>query len=232
MHDNITPELHKKHRDRMKEKFLREGFDAFTDYEILELVLYYAIPQGDVNPIAHMLLDKFLTPSAVFNATVEELCEVKGIKSHSAILIKMIPSLAQYYASLSAREKKFIQTSQDAGQFVCSMIGCEKREVFAVMCLDSQRKVLAFEILDEGTVSQANVHPRKVVACALKHNASAVILAHNHPSSGAYASENDRMLTAQLCNILEGMDIEVIDHIISVSTEKFVSMADSGLMPN
>lgn len=232
MHDNITPELHKKHRDRVKDKFLKEGFAAFTDYEVLELVLYYSIPQGDVNPIAHMLIDKFKTPSAVFDASVEQLCEVKGIKKHTATLIKMIPALAGYYTSLSSREKKFIQTSQDAGQFVCSMIGCEKREVFAIICLDTQRRILAFEIVDEGTVSQANVHPRKVVACALKHNASAVILAHNHPSSGAYASENDRLLTAQLCNILEGMDIEVIDHIISVSTEKFVSMADSGLMPN
>ena len=232
MHDNVTPELHKKHRDRMKDKFIKEGLGAFTDYEVLELILYYAIPQGDVNPIAHMLLDKFLTPSAVFNASIEQLCEVKGIKKHSATLIKLIPALAQYYTSLSAREKKYIRTSQDAGQFVSSMIGCEKREVFAVLCLDTQRRVLAFEVLDEGTVSQANVHPRKVVACALKHNASAVILAHNHPSSGAYASENDRLLTSQLCTLLEGMDIEVIDHIISVSTEKFVSMADSGLMPN
>ena len=232
MHDNVTPHLHKKHRDRVKDKFLKEGFDAFTDYEVLELVLYYSIPQGDVNPIAHLLLDKFKTPSAVFNASIEQLCEVKGVKKHTATLIKMVPSLAGYSTSLSSREKKFIQTSQDAGQFVCSMIGCEKHEVFAIICLDTQRRVLAFEILDEGTVSQANVHPRKVVACALRHNASAVILAHNHPSSGAYASENDRVLTSQLCNLLEGMDIEVIDHIISVSTEKFVSMADSGLMPN
>lgn len=232
MHDNITPELHKKHRERMKSKFLKEGLSAFTDYEVLELLLYYAIPQGDVNPLAHMLLDKFLTPGAVFGATVEQLCEVKGIKKHTALLIKLVPQLAQYYTSLSAREKKFIATSQDAGEYVCSMIGCEKREVFAVICLDTQRKVLAFEILDEGTVSQANVHPRKVVACALKHNASAVILAHNHPSAGAYASENDRMLTSQLCTVLEGIDVEVIDHIIAASTEKFVSMADSGLMPN
>ena len=96
MHDNVTPQLHKKHRDRMKEKFLKEGFDAFTDYEVLEMILYYSIPQGDVNPIAHMLLDKFLTPSAVFNASVEQLCEVKGVKRHTATLIKMIPALSQY----------------------------------------------------------------------------------------------------------------------------------------
>ena len=91
---------------------------------------------------------------------------------------------------------------------------------------------MAFEILEEGTVSQANVHPRKIVECVIKHNASSVILAHNHPSGGAYASEDDRLLTRKLCDILEGMDVHVIDHIIAVSPEKFVSMADSGLMPN
>ena len=232
MHDEKTPELHKKHRERVRNRFLNEGLSAFEDHEVLELLLFYAIPQKDLNPLAHKLINSFKTANAVFNAPIERLCEVGGISIKTATLIKMVPQLAQFYNSLSAREKKVILNSQDAGEYVCSMIGGEKREVFAVICLDTQRKVLAFEILDEGTVSQANVHPRKVVECALRHNASAVILAHNHPSSGAYASENDRMLTSQLCTILEGIDVEVTDHIIAASTEKFVSMADSGLMPN
>lgn len=232
MHDEKTPEVHKKHRERVKTRFLKEGLSAFADHEVLELLLFYAIPQGDINPLAHRLLEKFSTPSAVFNASEEELRTVSGIGEHAAVLIKLIPQISRYYTGLSVREKKYISTSQDAGEYVCGMIGCEKREVFAIICLDAQRKVLAFEILEEGTVSQANVHPRKVVECALKHNSAAVILAHNHPSAGAYASENDRALTAQLCALLEGMEINVIDHIIAASAEKFVSMADSGLMPN
>lgn len=232
MHDDKTPELHKKHRARVKNRFLKEGLSSFEDHEVLELLLFYAIPQGDLNPLAHKLMEKFKTPGAVFNATLEELCSVEGIGEHAATLIKLIPEISQYYNSLTTREKKFISTSQDAGKYVCSMIGCEKKEVFAIICLNAQRKVLAFEILEEGTVSQANVHPRKVVECVLKHNSSAVILAHNHPSAGAYASENDRLLTSRLCTLLEGMDIDVIDHIIAASSEKFVSMADSGLMPN
>lgn len=232
MHDDKNPELHKKHRARVKARFLKEGFSSFADHEVLELLLFYAIPQGDLNPLAHKLIDHFKTPGAIFNAPYEELCNIDGIGEHTATLIKMIPEISGYYNSLAVRDKKVISTSQDAGEYVCSTIGCKKQEVFAIICLDAQRKVLAFEILEEGTVSQANVHPRKVVESVLKHNSASVILAHNHPSAGAYASENDRQLTSQLCALFEKMGIDVIDHIIAASTEKFVSMADSGLMPN
>ena len=232
MHDEKTPYLHKNHRERVKKRFLSEGIDSFADHEILELLLFYAIPQGDTNPVAHKLIEKFSSPSSVFNASLEELCEVDGIGSHSAILIKMIPQLTQYYMRLSVRDKTQLMTSQDSGKYVCGMIGCLKKEVFAVICLDSQRNIIAFDILEEGTVSESNVHPRKVVEFALRHNASAVILAHNHPGGGAYASEDDRAITRQLCLLLEGMGIDVIDHIIAASSEKFISMSDSGLMPN
>lgn len=224
--------VHKNHRERVKERFLKEGLSAFADHEVLELLLFYAIPQGDTNPLAHKLLEKFKTPNAVFNASVEELCTVSGVQKHTAALIKLIPEISQFYTALSVREQKTIHNSQEAGKYVCAKIGLEKKEVFAVICLDSQRNVLAFEILEEGTVSQATIHPRKVVEFVLRHNASSVILAHNHPSGGEYASENDRILTQQLCSLLEGMDISVTDHIIAASADKFVSMADSGLMPN
>ena len=224
--------IHKSHRERVKERFLKEGLGAFADHEVLELLLFYAIPQGDVNPLAHRLLERFSTPSSVFNASVEELCMVDGIKTHTAVLIKLIPQLSQFYNSLAVREKKALYNSQEAGSYICGMLGYRKSEVFAVVCLDAQKNVLAFEILEEGTVSNANIHPRKVVECVVRHNASAVILAHNHPSGSAFASENDRIITEQLCTILEGMDINVIDHIIAASADRFISMADSGLMPN
>lgn len=224
--------MHEGHRQRLKNRFLSEGLSSFEDHEVLELLLFYAIPQGDTNPLAHRLLDHFSTLSSVFDASVEELCSVSGVKEHTATLIKLIPQISQFYTSLSVREAKYLSHVEEAGRYVCGMIGCLKNEVFAVICLDSQNKVLAFEILESGTVTQANVHPRKVVECALRHNASSVILAHNHPSGGAYASESDRLLTSKLCNLLEGMDIRVVDHIIAASSSKFVSMSNSGLMPN
>ena len=224
--------MHEGHRQRLKKRFLAEGFTSFQDHEVLELLLFYAIPQGDINPIAHRLLEKFSTISGVFGASVTELCTVKGIKEHSAVFLKTIPAFSQFYASLATREKKAIITSFDAGQYVCSMIGGLTKEVFAIICLDAQRKVIAFEILEEGTVSHSNVSPRKVVECAIRNNASQVILAHNHPSGTLMASENDRIITAKLCDLLEGMDIMVVDHIIATYNDKYLSMADSSLMPN
>ena len=232
MHDGKTPELHQKHRERVRSRFLKEGFSSFEDHEVLELLLFYAIPRADTNPLAHKLINEFKTANSLYNAPIEQICKKGGVSEKTAVLIKMIPELARHYNSLAARDIKYISTSQEAGEYVCSMIGRETNEVFAVICLNTQRKIIAFEIIDEGTVSQANIHPRKVVECALRHNASSVILAHNHPSAGAYASENDRLLTSQLCKVLEGIDIEVTDHIIAASHEKFISMADSGLMPN
>lgn len=224
--------MHEGHRQRLKQRFLEEGLTSFQDHEVLELLLFYAIPQGDTNPIAHRLLEKFSSISGVFGASVEDLCTVKGIKEHSAVFLKAIPAFSQFYASLAVREKKTISTSYDAGQYVCGMIGGLMKEVFAVLCLDAQRKVIAFEILEEGTVSRSDVSPRKVVECAIRHNASQVILAHNHPAGTLCASETDRILTARLCDLLEGMDIMVVDHIIATHGDKYLSMADSSLMPN
>lgn len=224
--------MHTGHRQRLKKRFLEEGLSSFQDHEVLELLLFYAIPQGDTNPLAHELINKFSSLSGVFNASVEELCEVKGVREHTAVFIKTIPAFSQFYQSLAVREKKTIQTSYDAGTFVCGMIGGLTNEVFAVICLDAQRKVLAFEIVEEGTVAQANVSPRKIVECVVRHNASSIILAHNHPSGSLCASENDRILTAKLCDLLEGMDVQVIDHIIATHNDKYLSMSDSSLMPN
>lgn len=224
--------MHEGHRQRLKKRFLEEGLTSFQDHEVLELLLFYAIPQGDTNPIAHRLLEKFSTVSGVFGASVEELCTVKGVKEHTAVFLKTIPAFSQFYQSLAVRDKKLLATSYDAGKFVCGMIGSLPNEVFSVICLDAQRKVIAFEILEEGTVSRSDVSPRKVVECAIRHNASQIILAHNHPSGTLVASENDRLITSRLCDLLEGMDIMVVDHIIATYDDKYLSMADSSIMPN
>ncbi len=224
--------MHKGHRQRLKKRFLEEGLGSFQDHEVLELLLFYAIPQGDTNELAHTLLDRFSSLLGVFGASKEDLCGVKGVKEHTAVFIKAIPAFTQFYSSLLIREKKVLTSSYDAGIYVSAMIGSLQKEVFAVICLDAQRRVLAFEKIEEGTVSGASVSPRKVAEYVIRHNAASIILAHNHPSGTLCASENDRRLTSKLCDIFENMDIPVIDHIIAVPGGKFLSMCDSSLMPN
>ncbi len=220
------------HRLRVKKRFASEGFSSFQDYEVLELLLFYAIPQGDVKPLAKKLLAHFHTLRAVFDADIESLKKVSGIGEHTATLITMVPRLSQFYVSLASRDKKTISSTAEAGRYVCDMIGANAVEVFSVICLDSKRRVLAFKNIETGTVTQANVHPRKVVEFAIRHNAAAVILAHNHPSGTMQASENDRMITRQLCDLFEGLGIHVIDHIIAAGPTRFLSMSDNGIMPN
>ena len=222
--------MHKGHRLRLKQRFLSEGLSSFEDHEVLELILYYTIPQGDTNPLAHRLLERFQTLDGVFNADEKVLSEVEGIGSHTAVLLKLIPQLSQLYASLALRSRDKILSTSEAGAFVCGRIGLLKNEVFALVCLDAQRRILAFEIIDEGTVSQANVHPRKVLECALRHNSSVVILAHNHPSGSLIASENDRQFTKKLCSVFEAVGIEVADHIIAVNAGQYTSMRDEGII--
>lgn len=222
--------MHEGHRLRLKQRFLSEGLNSFEDHEVLELILYYTIPQGDTNPLAHRLIERFHTLSGVFNADEKDLLEVEGIGSHSATLIKLIPQLSQLYASLAMRSRSKILSTSDAGEYVCSRIGMLSNEVFALVCLDAQRQILAFEIIDEGTVSQANVHPRKVLECALRHNCSAVILAHNHPSGSLIASENDRLFTKKLCSVFDAVGIEVADHIIAANSAQYTSMRDEGII--
>ena len=224
--------MHKKHRQRLKNRFLEEGLGSFNDHEVLELLLFYAIPRKNTNDLSHRLIKRFSSLSAVFDATVDELCSVEGIGEHAATFIKMIPHFSQYFRELSAKNTYTLENSFSAGQYVCRMIGNLPNEVFSVICLDAKRRILHFEILESGTVSRSSVHPRKVVECAIRHNASSVILAHNHPAGTLTASENDRRLTDTLCELLEGMDIEVIDHIIAAPDDKFLSMSNSSLMPN
>lgn len=224
--------IHDGHRERVRERLLREGLAGFADHEVLELLLFYAIPRGDTNPTAHELLEKFGSLKNVFDADITELKNTKGVGSNAATLIKLIPEITGVYSSLALRGNYIIRNTQDAGLYACAKIGSLSKEVFSVICLDSKRAVTAFEIVEQGTVSQAAVHPRKVVECALRYNAAAVILAHNHPSGNAAASENDRQLTKELCLLLDGIGINVLDHIITTSAQSYSSMSDHGLMPN
>lgn len=225
--------MHEGHRQRLKKKFLSGGITSLEDHEVLELLLFYTIPKKDTNPLAHRLIEHFGgNIKAVFGAKTEELVKIDGIGEHTASLIKLVPQIASFYMALDSRDKAAINNSQEAGMYVCSKIGLSDIELFAVMCLDAQRNIQAFEILERGTVSQANIHPRKIVECALRYNAASVILAHNHPSGGTAVSEDDRIMTKNICPVLEGMGIEVIDHIIATSGHTYISMSDHGLMPN
>ena len=219
--------IHNNHRTRMKERFRDHGLDSFTDIQVLELLLFYAIPRKDTNPIAHALLKHFGSLAQVLDASVEELQKVEGIGENAALFLKLIPAAGKAYMIDSARHDVILDTLDKCGKYLQNyFIGCRVEKVY-LLCLDAKCKVLACKEIGEGSVNSAGISTRKVVETALAVGASAVILAHNHPSGIALPSAEDMQTTKRIAMALQAVEITLVDHII-VADFDHTSMAQSG----
>lgn len=213
-----------KRRQRMRNRFYKEGIDSFEPHEALEMILYFAIPRHDTNPIAHRLIDHFGSFHAVLEADREDLISF-GLTENTAALLNMFPSFLNYYTKSRSEGTPFLSDTTAMGNFAVSKIGTRTNEAFGVICLTTQRKYINFEIVAEGTVNSTSVPPRKVAECALRNKAAQVVLVHNHPGGSLAPSAEDRALTNKLTAMLKAMDIEVPDHII-VANGRFLSMCE------
>ena len=222
--------LHDKHRARKKKQFREHGLDAFADHEVLELLLYYAIPRVDTNPIAHRLIDRFGSLYGVFSASVSELSGVEGVGEHTATLLTLLMPLYRRVKTTSKRRELSLASAERAGEYFSDLFLGVKREEMYEACLDAKGKLLACYRVAAGGTDAVNVNMRRVVENALHCQASAVILAHNHPSGVALPSPDDNATTLAAFDALRTVDIPLIDHII-VADGDFVSLRDNGLLP-
>jgi DNA repair protein RadC len=218
------------HRKRLKQKFTTSGIEALHEYEVLELLLTYAIPQKNVKPPAKELLRVFGSLRGVVDAEIADLEEIKGISEHSAILLKLVKDVAALYLKQKAKEKKQVTCTTELLDFCRTVMGGKRDEEFCVIYLDAQNQMIEFEIIQKGVVNQAVVYPRQVLESALKKKASAIILAHNHPSGHVRPSDADIRLTKTIQETAKVLDILVHDHII-VGESRFFSFREEGLMP-
>lgn len=219
--------IHDGHREKMRQRYLKGGLEGFADHEALELLLYYAIPRRDTNPIAHALMERYGSLSAVLTAPVEDLCKVEGIGESAAILLRLAPQLYQK-ARLSDAEQETVLNSVDrVGTYLLQRFIGERREVVYQLCLDRKGKLLACKRLGEGGVASADLDVRKLMENAILTSASAVILAHNHPSGVALASKEDYAATTRVREALATIGVTLVDHII-VADGDYVSLKDSG----
>lgn len=220
--------IHDGHRQRLKERFLQEGLDHFSDIQVLELLLFYCIPRQDTNPIAHALLDRFGSLSQVLEAPVEALCKVPGIGQSAAVLLSMILPLNRCYQKDRMENVRILARVEDCGAYLVPHFHGRRNETVFLLCLDAKCKVLGCREVGEGSVNSAGVPIRRIVETALGMNASTVVLAHNHPSGLALPSGDDVQSTYRVAAALNAVDIALADHIV-VADEDFVSMAQSGL---
>ncbi len=223
--------LHGGHRGRLKTRFLKEGMDGFADHQVLELLLFYAIPRLDTNPAAHRLLQRFGSISAVLEADPKDLAAVEGVGSNAAAFLSMIPQVTRrYFLDRVKHTRKALNTSEAAADYLVPLMAGRPEEVFYLVCLDSRLSVLYPALISEGTVKDALVHPRHVVEAAVRHKAASVILAHNHPAGSARPSAHDHKLTHNLVQALGGINVQVVDHII-VAGDQIYSFQREGTLP-
>ncbi len=208
------------HRKRLKERFVQCGLDDFNEFNALELLLFYTIPQKDTNPIAHRLIEKFGSFPEVLDAEYDDLITVDGVSDHTASFLKLIPQAARYYQSKKLEERKEFATLQDIGDYlVGKYVGIVKETVYMLL-LDNKRSLISCERVHEGSVNSAAISVRKMAETALKKRAAAVVIAHNHPEGLAIPSPDDLLITKSLRSALMTLEIEFIDHFI-IAEDKY-----------
>lgn len=222
-------EIHEGHRDRLKRRFSEQGLDSFEDHNALELLLFFALPRRDTNPLAHELINRFGSLEEVFAAPADELSKVPGLGENAVLLIKLIPELSRRCAMSRNRPDEIIDSSEKAGDFLIPLYQNERDEVVYVMCLDAKNKLLCCKQLFRGVTNTAEIGMRKIAEFALAKNASSVIISHNHTSGIAIPSMEDEAATKLVKQTLGPIGVTLTDHII-VAGDDFVSMADSGLI--
>lgn len=221
---------HHGHRERVYNRFLREGLDNFEEHQALELLLFFAKPRCDTNPLAHTLIEEFGGFAQVLDAPINQLMKIKGVGLVCAVLLKLIPAMGRYYYISRDKNIQQICSDEEAVQFFISRFHGYTEERFMVAFLDDKRKVLRCMTLAEGIRNAVAVNSSRIVTEAVLAGATNVILAHDHPGGVALPSDNDLWLTAQIARMLQTVNISLCDHVI-ISEGDGISFASSGCMP-
>ncbi len=205
---------HGGHRARMKQRYLKTGLEGMADHEILELLLYYAIPKQDTNALAHRLTDEFGSLSGVLDAPVESLMQVDGVGQHTATLLNLLPQLMRAYREDLLRTRAEIKSTASAKSYCSTLLEGRRDETFYVISLDNNNRVLNTKKICEGTIDALSFYPRVIVEAIFKSNGKKAILCHNHPSGILRPSDLDIKATMEIRDVLEGVDVVLLDHVI------------------
>lgn len=218
------------HRERLRQRFAKSGFNGFHDYEVLEFLLTFIFRQGDVKPLAKSLIRKFGSFSKVLDAPVHELEKVKGMGAASALNLTAFRGvMAYYFQDAAVTGKEQITKMSVLIEMLRAQIGHKENEVLFAIFLNAKNEVLSTKELGEGTVAQASAFPRKIVEEALQLKATSLILAHNHPGGVAQPSEHDVRITDEIKKALDLVDVSLQDHIILAGNE-YYSFKRNGLV--
>jgi len=216
------------HRQRLKERFLRDG-RSLEDYEILELLLGYGLPRRDTKPLAKRLLTRFGSLRGILAAKPQELTEVEGFGQGLALFWRLWREFWARIHQDTLQKRTSIQSPQEVIELARARIGFEPKESFWAVLVDNKNRVLDFQQVGQGTVDQAPVYPREIVSAALRRDASGVILVHNHPGGDPAPSSQDVDFTRRVHALGQELGIRILDHII-VAEDQSYSFQQAGLL--
>lgn len=217
---------HEGHRQRMKERLHRDGLTGFEEHEVLEMLLFYALPYRNTNGLGHKLIDRFGSLANVLDADYADLCKTDGITPHVATLLTLSGQIAHRYIREQYDIGTILYTTADRGRCVLPLFVGKKEECVVLVSMDSRHKLINATCLYHGSVNSVQFSFRTVIQQALQDNATIVFLAHNHPRGFAFPSNADIETTARFADALKVVGIRLIDHLI-VADGDFVSLADT-----
>ncbi len=218
------------HRARLKKRFLNDDLDNFEPHNALELLLFYALPRVDTNPIAHRLIEKFGSFSAVLQAPKEEIASVEGMGENAAVFLKVINSSFRYYeADRRSIERLTLDTPEKIGSFLVGKYAGLGNERVSILLFDNKRRLIEMRVVYEGSVTSAGINIRQLAEIALFKHASFVILAHNHPNGIAFPSVDDLAVTDALRKALELLEITLADHYI-IADDEYITVSKARIM--
>ncbi len=221
-------ELHKNHRERTKKRFRASGLAGFEPHNVLELLLFYAIPRVDVNDTAHRLIDEFGSFEKVLEADYESLLKVSGVGENAATLIKLTLESFRFYEQQKNKQGFTVNSTSAAISYARSLFVGEKTEKCYALCFDSNLKKTNCVKISEGSVNATDISVRRIVEAATASQATSIILTHNHPTGTSTPTKEDIATTKTIYSALKPIGIELYDHIV-VSANDAVSMADCGI---
>lgn len=222
---NKKKNVHEGHRERMRNKYVNKGIEVFEQHEILEMLLFYAIPRKNTNDIAHRLLEACGSLSAVFDAPIDILMQ-QGLSYNAAVLLHMIPDLSRAYQSDKFDNEEKIITDENIGKKMVHLFAGKNEECVYAFFLDAKGKEKYSGIISKGDASSAPLFSKDIVSIAARCKAVTAIIAHNHPSGVAFPSRADLEATADIADALDAIGIHLADHII-VADRDYISLSST-----
>lgn len=217
------------HRQRIKDKYRKSGIKGWLDYEVLELVLIFAIARKDTKPIAKELIARFKTINGVLDADSKELQTISGISEHTTLFLKLLKDIAVLYLKNDLHNKDLLSSPDLVFDYLKASLKGRVDEEFKALFLNGRNQLIAVETLQTGTVNRSAVYPRKIVERALYHHAVGIIIAHNHPAGTLKPSKEDATVTKAIKDALKTVEISLLDHII-IGGNDFFSFNKKGLL--